>query len=450
MATSETGATSESVVSAYESASAGSRAAFDRATEVMPGGAKGAYYYPPYPLFFERAEGARVTDVDGRVLVDFANHHTAQILGHGHPAVIDAVNQQVSRGIVLGGPTGIETELAEELCGRVESLERVRFCNSGTEATLHAIRLARGITGRSRIAKFEGGYHGSHDAVEISVAPPVSAAGDPSAPTPVEGVRGMAPGSTEDVLILPYDDIEAVTRLLNGHADELACILLDPKAGMLASVEGWAEAVSALAVEHEILLIADEVVAFRLARGGWQQTEGISPDLTTYGKLIGGGFPIGAFGGRAELMDRLDMRGPATGFHQSGTFSAHPVAMAAGLATLRQMTPEAFATLDSLGQRLGDGLAEVAGRHALKLSPVVAGSLFSLYFADRPPTCYRDLAACRRQWNPELFGRLIERGYYLSHSLGMNAVSLAMEPSDIDGLVSAIDESLEAMAIDED
>ena len=444
------GETGESVVGAYEAASAGSRAAFRRATAVMPGGAKGAYYYPPYPLFFERADGCRVTDIDGRCLVDFANHHTAQILGHRHPAVIDAVNEQVSRGIVLGGPTGVETELAEELCGRVESLERVRFCNSGTEATLHAIRLARGVTGRSRIAKFEGGYHGSHDAVEISVAPPLDAAGDPAAPTPVAGVRGMAPGAIGDVLILPYDDIEAVTRLVAANADELACILLDPKAGILDPVDGLAEAVAALAGEHDILLIVDEVVAFRLARGGWQQAAGISPDLTTYGKLIGGGFPIGAFGGRADLMDRLDMRTGSTGFHQSGTFSAHPVAMAAGLATLRQLTPEAFATLDSLGQRLAEGLAGLADRHDLSLSGVVAGSLFSLYFADRPPCCYRDLVACRRTFNPMLFGRLIERGYFLSHSLGMNALSLAMGHEEIDGLVLAIDESLEAMAADVD
>lgn len=444
------GETGESLVDAYEAASTVSRAAFQRAAAVMPGGAKGAYFYPPYPLFFERGDGFRITDVDGRSLIDFANHHTAQILGHGHPAVVDAVAEQVSQGIVLGGPTGIETELAEELCDRVESLERVRFCNSGTEATLHAIRLARGVTGRSRIAKFEGGYHGSHDAVEISVAPPLEAAGDPAAPSSVAGVRGMAPGATGDVLILPYDDIEAVTRLLADNADELACILLDPKAGMLAPVEGMVRAVSAVAAEHDILLIADEVVAFRLARGGWQQFAGISPDLTTYGKLIGGGFPIGAFGGRADLMDRLDMRGGATGFHQSGTFSAHPVAMAAGVATLRQLTPEAFATLDSLGDRLADGLAGVTSRHELSLSWVVAGSLFSLYFADEPPCSYRDVAACRRQWNPLLFQRLVEKGYYLSHSLGMNAVSLAMGPEQVDGLVTAIDESLEAMAADVD
>ncbi|MEC7557553.1 MAG: aminotransferase class III-fold pyridoxal phosphate-dependent enzyme, partial [Planctomycetota bacterium] len=229
------------------------------------------------------------------------------------------------------------------------------------------------------------------------------------------------------------------------HASELACVLLDPKAGILEPVEGLAEAVSATAGAHDVLVIVDEVVAFRLARGGWQQLNEITPDLTTYGKLIGGGFPIGAFGGRAELMDRLDMREGATGFHQSGTFSAHPVAMAAGLATLKEMTAEAFQTLDQLGSCLADGLSQVAGRHELPLSWVVSGSLFSLYFADDPPRGYRDLAGCRREWNSLLFHQLIERGYYLSHSLAMNAFSLAMGPGDVQGLVTAIDESLEAL-----
>ncbi|MEC9008225.1 MAG: aminotransferase class III-fold pyridoxal phosphate-dependent enzyme, partial [Planctomycetota bacterium] len=215
------GETSKRTHDLFESETPTSRIAFQRAAAVMPGGAKGAYYYAPYPLFFERGDGCRVTDVDGREFLDCANHHTAQILGHNHPGVSEAINRQVGRGVVLGGPTGAETELAEEMCGRVESLERIRFCNSGTEATLHAIRLARGVTGRSRIAKFEGGYHGSHDAVEISVAPPVESAGDRGAPVPVAGVRGLAPGATGDVLVLPYDDVEAAVGLIEAHASEL-------------------------------------------------------------------------------------------------------------------------------------------------------------------------------------------------------------------------------------
>ncbi|MFP6768441.1 MAG: aspartate aminotransferase family protein [Planctomycetaceae bacterium] len=436
------------IIDSHLDATPRSRVAHERSVAVMPGGAKGAYHYAPYPVFFESGDGCRLVDVDGRTLVDFANHHTAQILGHRHPAVMAAIEAQLKRGVVLGGPTGVETELAEELCDRVESLERVRFCNSGTEATLHAIRLARGFTGRPKIAKFEGGYHGSHDAVEISVAPPLGEAGDPLAPTAVPGVAGMAPAAAEDVVILPYGDIDAVTGIVESHAAELACILLDPKAGMLAPVDGFAVAVSELAREHEILLIADEVVAFRLARGGWQQTVGVTPDLTTFGKLVGGGFPIGAFGGRADLMDRLDTRAGPTGFFQSGTFSAHPVAMAAGLATLRQLTPEAFERLDRMGRQLESGLAAVFGRHEISLTCVVAGSLFSLYFLPESPRCYRDLVAGERHWNAPVFHSLLQQGYFLSHSLAMNALSLPMESSDVDGLIAAVDSSLERVLSD--
>lgn len=436
------------IIDFHREATPRSREAHERSVAVMPGGAKGAYHYAPYPVFFESGDGCRLVDLDGRVLVDCANHHTAQILGHRHPAVMEAIDEQLKRGVVLGGPTGVETELAEELCGRVESLDRVRFCNSGTEATLHAVRLARGFSGRAKLAKFEGGYHGSHDAVEISVAPPLEDAGEPLAPTAVPGVLGMAPAAVDDVVILPYGNIDAVTRIVESHAGELACILLDPKAGMLEPVEGFAVAVAELAREHGILLIADEVVAFRLARGGWQQTVGVTPDLTTFGKLVGGGFPIGAFGGRSDLMDRLDTRGGATGFSQSGTFSAHPVAMAAGLATLRELTSEAFERLDRLGRQLETGLVSAFGRHELPVTCVVAGSLFSLYFLADSPRCYRDLAAGQRRWNSPVFHALLQQGYFLSHSLTMNALSLPMQPRDVDGLIAAVDSGLERALAD--
>ncbi len=430
---------------AYETGAASSREAFEQAAAVMPGGPKGAYYFAPFPLYFERGEGARLQDLDGSTYLDCANHHTSQVLGHSHPAVRDAVDAQLNRGIVLGGPTGAETALARELCDRVESLDRVRFCNSGTEATLHAVRLARAASGKSLIAKFEGGYHGSHDAVEISVAPPVDQAGDPGAPSAVAGVAGQSPSATEEILVLPYDDVDAATRLIETHADRLACILLDPKTGILASPSELAGAVSETAARCGVLLIVDEVVAFRLGRGGWQEQAGITPDLTTYGKLVGGGFPIGAFGGRADLMDRLDMTRGASGSHQSGTFSAHPVAMAAGLATLQALTPDAFGHLDALGGRLEQGLASMNSARESGFSWVVSGSLFSLYFADQPPRGYRDLAMCRRESNGRLFHHLLKRGYYLSHSLGMNALSLPMTMADVDGLVDAIDQGLEAL-----
>jgi len=440
------GETQDSIEQSYRAATAASLEAFERACRVMPGGAKGAYFYPPYPLFMERGEGCMLVDVDGRRYVDFANHHTAQVLGHCHPAVGEAVARQLERGVALGAPSGIETALAEELCDRVESLERVRFCNSGTESTLHAVRLARGLTGRPLVAKFEGGYHGSHDAVEISVAPPLGQAGPADAPRAVAGVKGLAPGAVESAVILPYDDLSAVEAIVERHAESLACILFDAKAGILDTRPEFARAVRELARRLDIPFILDEVVSFRVARGGWQQVTGIDPDLTTFGKLIGGGFPVGAFGGRAELMDPLDTTSGPTGFFQSGTFSAHPVTMAAGLATLEQLTPDAFDHLDSLGRRLRDGLNDLFDRRGQAARAVGAGSLFSVYFSDRSPRSYRDLAAADRTPTRPVFLSLLSQGYFLSQGLAMNALSLPMQSEHVDGLVAAFETALDEVA----
>jgi glutamate-1-semialdehyde 2,1-aminomutase len=419
-----------------------SRDAYERARAVMPGGAKGAYFYSPFPLTIARGEGCYVFDVDEHRYVDFAGHHTAQILGHGHPAVLDEVQAQLTCGIALGGPTGIETELAEELCRRVPSLERVRFCNSGTEATLHAIRLARGSTGKPKIAKFEGAYHGSHDAVEISVAPPLDLAGPANAPNAVPAVRGMSPGAVGETLILPYNDEAAVERLLTAHRDDLACVIFDPRAGILPQRREFVQFLRDVTARLGILLIFDEIVGFRAATGGLQAVYGIAPDLSTYGKIIGGGFPVGAFGGRADLMDLLDTSHGPTGYFQSGTFSAHPLAMAAGLATMRQLTPEALERLNALGERLEHGLRDEFARHALAAQVVRAGSLFSIDFSADPVVDYRSLARADKTLAQRLFIALLARGQYMSQGLTMSALSVPMTVAHVDWLVAAIGQSL--------
>ena len=427
-----------SVRERYRAASPRSRAAFDRANAVMPGGVKGAYYYEPYPLTFERGEGCFVTDLDGRKLVDFNNHHTAQILGHNHPAVVAAVQGQVSRGIALSAPAGIETELAEEMCGRVKSVEKIRFCNSGTEATLHAIRLARGVSGRTKIAKFEGGYHGSHDVVEVSVAPPLEKAGPASAPHSVSTAGGASPNAAGEVVVLPYNDENAVERLLARYRRELACVIFDPRAGILSQRAEFAQFVCDMARRNNMLVIFDEIVGFRVGAGGLQEHYGIAPDLTTFGKVIGGGFPVGAFGGRADLMDRFDSsRGP-TGFFQSGTFSGHPVAMAAGLATLKELTPDVFAHLNRLGERLRDGLNRLFSNGIADATAVGVGSLFSIHFSCEEMLDYRHLAGTDKAAAHRLLLGLIEEGYYLGNGLVMCAVSAPMDESHVDGLIEAV------------
>ncbi len=275
----------------YTAESPNSQEQFNRDRKSMPGGAKGAYFYPPYPLTMQRGEGCYLYDLDERRLVDFANHHTGQILGHNNPAVNQAVQAQLSRGIALGAPMGNEVELAEEICDRVTSIERIRFCNSGTEATLHAIRLARGFCGCSKIAKFEGGYHGSHDIVEVSVAPQLEKAGPAEAPNSVPTAGGISPHAPAEVIVLPYNNEDAVEQLVRRHRHELACVLLDPKTGILPLRKEFVQAVRRVTQENDVLLILDEVVGFRIARGGVQEYYDIAPDLTTFGKLVGGGFP---------------------------------------------------------------------------------------------------------------------------------------------------------------
>lgn len=422
----------------YRTGSPRSRASFERACAVMPGGAKGAYFHPPYSLTMERGEGCYLYDVDGRRFVDFANHHTAQILGHQHPSVMDAVRAQLARGIALGAPVGVETELAEELCRRVASVEHIRFCNSGTEATLHAIRLARGFSGRPKIAKFEGGYHGSHDVVEISVSPPLDQVGSETAPNAIPTTGGISPHAAEEVIVLPYNDEATVARLVTQHRDELACVIFDPKAGILPQRRAFVQAVREITRTNGVLLILDEIVGFRVGMGGLQEYYGITPDLTTFGKIIGGGFPVGAFGGRAEIMDLLDNSRGSTGFFQSGTFSAHPIVMAAGLATLRQLTPEAFAHLNGLGERLCAGLNERFTRHRIPAQAVGLSSLFSIHWTNTSMANYRDLARTDKETAHRVFLSLLEQGYFLSHGLTMNALSLAMDASHADGLIEAV------------
>ena len=427
-------------IDTYRENSPNSAAAFERARKVLPGGVKGAYYFDPYPLTVSRGEGCYLYDVDGRRYVDFNNHHTAQILGHNHPAVRQAIEEQVSKGVALSAPTGAETKLAEEMCNRVPSLERIRFCNSGTEATLHAIRLARGFSKRTKIAKFEGGYHGSHDLVEVSVAPPLDKAGPEHAPNSVSTAGGASPNSAGEVVVLPYNDEDDVERLIAKHRHELACVIFDPRAGILPQRDSFIQFVRDLTRSSDVLLIFDEIVGFRAGPGGLQDKAGIEPDLTTYGKIIGGGFPVGAFGGRADLMDLFDTSCGPTGFFQSGTFSGHPVAMSAGLATIRKMTPEVFQKLDSLGDRLRNRINRVFDEAEVDAQAVGTGSLFSIHFTGEEMTNYRNLAGTDKVRAKDLFLSLLNKGQYLTPGLIMCACSAAMNEAHIDGLVEAVEE----------
>ena len=433
----------ETIESRYRRRTPGSCERFEAGRPFMAGPPKGAYFYAPYPLMFVSGKGCSLWDVDGNQYVDCANHHTVQVLGHNHPAVMGAVEKQLQSGIALGAPTGVETEIAEEMCRRVESVERIRFVNSGTEATLHAVRLARGFSGKPKIAKFEGGYHGSHDAVEISVSPPVEEAGPADAPHPVPSAGGMSCHAVEDVVILPYDDEEAVARLVEAHRDELACVIFDPKAGILPQRPEFVQGVREITRKHGVLLIFDEIVGYRVGAGGLQAHYGIDPDLTCFGKIVGGGFPAGAFGGRAEIMDLLDNSQGSAGFFQSGSFSAHPVTMAAGLATLQALTPGVYEYLNGLGSRLESGLRQRFSDQGVDARVVVTGSVFSVHFTQGPLANYRDMARTDKDLAHRVFLSLLNQGYFLSQGLTMCALSAPMNEGHIDGLVEAMGKAVE-------
>jgi glutamate-1-semialdehyde 2,1-aminomutase len=428
----------ETIETRYRRLTPKSRKAFEAGRPFLAGPAKGAYFYPPYPLTLSKGKGCKIWDVDGRDYLDFANHHTVQVLGHNHPSIMAAVERQLKKGIALGSATGVETEIAREMCRRVATVERIRFVNSGTEATLHAIRLARGYSRKPKIAKFEGGYHGSHDAVEVSVAPPLEVAGPAHAPRAVPGVGGMSAHAVDEVVILPYNDEEAVARLVEEHRNELACVIFDPKAGILPQRPAFVQAVREITRKHGVLLIFDEVVGYRVGAGGLQAHYGIDPDLTCFGKLIGGGFPAGAFGGRAEIIDLFDTSKGSTGFSQSGSFSAHPVTMAAGLAALQALTSEAYEHLNGLGARLEACLKKLFSDLGVDAFVVVTGSVFSVHFTRGPLANYRDLARVDSGMAYRVFLSLLNQGYFLCRSMTMCAISTPTNEGYIDDLVGAM------------
>lgn len=428
----------DTIEARYRELTPTSRQMFEDGRFVNAGAAKGVYYYAPYPITLRRGKGCELEDVDGRTYIDFSNHHTSQILGHSHPAILDAIQAQIADGIALGAATGIETQMAQMMCKRIPSIERIRFVNSGTEATLHAIRLARAFSGKPKIAKFEGGYHGSHDAVEISVAPALEAAGEATEPNAVPTAGGMAPRAHEDIIVLPYNDEENVERLLSRHRDEIACVMLDPKAGIIPIRHDFIQRVRAITQELGLLLILDEIVGFRQAKGGFQSHVDIRPDLTCFGKIIGGGFPVGAFGGRADIMDLTDNTRGSSSVFQSGTHSGHAVAMAAGCATLETLTDEAYTYLNSLGDRLKTGLEQLFSDRNIQAQVVVTGSVFGIHFGLDQLQNYRDIAQANKKMAHTVFLSLLNQGYFLAQGLTMCAISLPTQNDHIDSLITAI------------
>jgi glutamate-1-semialdehyde 2,1-aminomutase len=400
-----------------------SRDLFERATSSLPGGStRTTVYSAPYPPYAAHGSGLSFTDVDGNIYRDFLGNYTSLILGHAHPAVVAAVEAQVRRGSAFAAPTETEVELAEELRRRVPSIERLRFTSSGTEATMFAIRAARAFTGRPLIAKFDHSYHGTHDLVMAST---------PGVPDAIGGL----------IVELPWGDPDGIEAALRGRGGELAAIIIEPvqgAGGVRAPAPGFLEFVRKLCDRLGALLIFDEIISFRLAPGGAQDVYGIRPDLTTLGKIIAGGYPLAAFGGRADVMAIFDARQGRAVSH-GGTFNGNPVAAAAGLATLRELTPDAYERLGALGARLSSRLGARVAADGLDARVVNVGSLFQVFRGEA------GAAFAPGAGQPsELFLGLLLEGFYLAPR-GMGAIPTIATELDIDELADAIARVLAAI-----
>ena len=422
---------------------------FKRARKVMPGGnTRTTVYIDPFPIYAERGEGCRVWDVDGNVFYDCINNFTSMIHGYAQPEAIAAVTAQMPHGSAFGAPTLSEIELAELLVGRLPSADHIRFANSGTEAVMMAIKAARAFTDRPKIVKIEGAYHGSYDFAEVSLDSAPANWGD--VPNSTAYAKGTPRGVLADVIAVPFNDADAAEAVFSAHGAEIAAVLIDPmpnRAGLIPARGDYLERLVKAAHAAGALVIFDEVISFRLGYSGAQGLWNITPDLTALGKIIGGGFPVGAIAGRAEVMAVFDPTRGKPALPHGGTFTANPVTMRAGIAAMQALTQDSFAHLDTLGHTLRSGTNAALKKHGLSGSCVGLGSLFKVHFTDNPISDYRSVyPSAKEKAKLDRFHKgLLERGV-LSASYGLFALSTPMTLADAAAILAAIDDTLAEIA----
>lgn len=368
---------------------------YRRACEVIPAGvSRNVLLRQPFPAYVASAQGPFLTDINGVTRVDFANNIASMIHGHAHPRIVEAVCDQVRRGTAFTLGTEIEVEYAELLTSRVPGFEKIRFVNSGTEAVMAMIKAARAFTGKPKIAKAEGGYHGSFDSAEVSQSASPDNWGDIESPNSVAHVAGTPQGVLDNVVIFPFNDTERTLKILDKHADEIACVLVDPiphRIGMVKADDSFIEALHSWTRANDALLCFDEVICFRVDYEGAQALFNVKPDLTSMGKIIGGGFPIGAFAGRDDIMKILNPGDQNFRFALSGTFSANPISMIAGKVAMEMLDREALDRLNIMAEIAKNQIQEAGKIADIPLSITGCASMFKVHFKDVPPRSYRDV-----------------------------------------------------------
>lgn len=382
---------------------------FNEAKKYLPGGVDSPVRaFKPYPFFAESAKGPYLRDVDGKEYVDYCLAYGPMVLGHANPGMVEAVRKQLELGSTYGVPTEKEIELAKLVTERVPCVDMVRFVNSGTEATMSAIRLARAVTGKKKIVKFEGSYHGAHDYVLVKSGS--GAMGLPDSP-------GVPEETTSNTVLVPFNDAEGLNRLITGHGEEIAAVIVEPVMGNVGCIppkQGYLEFLRQITRENNIMLIFDEVITgFRLAEGGAQEYYGVTPDLVTFGKILGGGHPIGALAGKQEFMERI---APSGDVYQAGTFNGNPISITAGLTTLKQLDKNFYARTEEKGQYLRRGIGDIL--EDLNLDYQVAGlsSMFQIYLTDKEVYDYKDAKTADTEKFSAYFHNLLEKGVFIPPS----------------------------------
>ena len=411
---------------------------FNESKKVFPGGVNSPVRaFKPYPFFTKSAGGSKITDEDGKTYIDYCLAYGPLILGHANPKVVREVSNQLTLGSAYGTPSENEIILAREVVDRIPCAEMVRFTNSGTEATMSAIRLARAFTGRDKIVKFEGAYHGAHDYVLVKGGS--GAATLPDSP-------GIPKDTTKNTLSVPFNDEEALTELIETEADNIACIIMEVVMGNVGCIEpkaGFLDFVRKITEENNILLIFDEVITgFRLARGGAQDYYNVTPDLTTLGKIVGGGFPMGAFCGKAEIMEMIAPQGSV---YQAGTFSGNPISVQGGISTLTQLDDKFYKNLERKGEFLRGNISSIIDEEEYNIQPVGLASMFQIYFNPQEVCNYEDAQNSNRKQFLRYFKTLLREGVFIPPSqFECNFISSAHSMEDLQKTSEAIELALEA------